>query len=141
MAKQNEVVYCPTPENPLLVATVWHTGTTFVISKTAPCNATGIREFRHGVDSLAMQHVESRNMQDILEWPHDIVTTYRDVIETRESWLSRGLPLTEFFEQWRNWFTLMEQRKPMVIDITHREPKTIKNWTRVNSHRSQSWHK
>ena len=127
-------IVLPTNESPLLVATVQHTGTMFSLKKLYSLEQRPIREWI-GDTPLAFAHLNDSEMRAIDDWQGAILTTYRDPIETRQSWLNRKRNLDEYYEQWRNWFLLL-QKKPMIVDITHKKCSfELNDWVRENS-----WH-
>lgn len=124
----------PTTGNPLLVATVQHTGTNFTLEKLGGLEQRPLRDFC-GDTPLAFAHLDDYNMALVDAWDGPIITTYRDPMDCMQSWRNRGRKLDAFYEQWRNWFLLMK-RRPIVIDITHRRCSfELDGWERKNS-----WH-
>jgi hypothetical protein len=128
----------PSARKPLLVATVQHTGTFFALGQIKRDYLKDIDNWKRG-DPVAFTHLDDHWMDHIRAWEGDILTTYRDVLETKASWISRGRDdLDLFYAQWKNWFEIL-MRDPLIIDVTNRRaPWRIDNWEeKVNS----QWHR
>lgn len=99
----------------LIVATVEHSGT-MALLRLLDSERRGMTPLEESVSGFRFCHLYDHVMGLLLETDHEIITTDRDPVLIRASWVRRGRDLAELDRQLANRARLLE-RKPFVVTI------------------------
>lgn len=118
-------------EYPVLLVTIPGTGTMFTIRELG-VGAMSLQGWKS--EPLAFTHIRENVEQMILDWPYQILTTYRDPGKTWHTWLRRKkmhLNRGWFDYCWEQWNKLDTD---WVVNLeTQTAPFPISNWSPENS--------